>query len=343
MTARRKSSPARPPQHRPRTPSVKSIVGNATKAMRELHARLADDDERITAEEVRATVAYLKYFGHLNAVDVSRLDYAEFVRGVASFQRFVGLPGTGVLDMRTANVMQAPRCGMPDIQPVRLQLRLTDAEPTPVLEQRWRKNNLTWFMTAYVSGIPSSAQEDIVNEAYQEWAKVCNLKIDKAKDAQSADIVISTARGVRNNFDGPGGTLAWAYLPVGNDQPLQLMFDQDENWAIHPSGLPREILMKNVACHEGGHTLGLEHSGVQTALMAPYYAANVERPISPDDKERIIQLYGPAPAAPPPVAPTAPEPPVIKPPGTVGGLAIVVQGNIQSVSIPGYTVKKNGT
>jgi hypothetical protein len=98
-------------------------------------------------------------------------------------------------------------------------------------------------------------------------------------------------------------------MPDGSDQQLLMKFDLDETWIENAN--QRGILLENVACHEFGHLLGLTHSQVQGALMAPYYNAAISTPQQNDDIPRILARYGPA-TAQPPVGPT-PTPPVIPP------------------------------
>ena len=66
-------------------------------------------------------------------------------------------------------------------------------------------------------------------------------------------------------FDGPGGTLAHAYFPqYGGDVHV----DDTEFWTID-SFKGTNILQTMV--HEIGHSLGLSHSDVRAAIMAPFY------------------------------------------------------------------------
>ena len=51
--------------------------------------------------------------------------------------------------------------------------------------------------------------------------------------------------------------------------------------------------MMQVAAHEMGHTLGLRHSRVDSALMAPFYKRYTGRvELQSDDKAGIRNLYG---------------------------------------------------
>jgi len=48
-----------------------------------------------------------------------------------------------------------------------------------------------------------------------------------------------------------------------------------------------------VATHEFGHSLGMQHSSVATAVMFPYYMGyNPNYHLDPDDVSGIQSLYG---------------------------------------------------
>lgn len=274
------------------TPNTKTL-GMKKAAVAQLRDTLEkhQGDARISSNEIEFALGFLKYFGYLTK-GLENLSMADFLSAVKAFQKFTGLKQTGYLDQQTANVMQAPRCGVCDKDALKMQMALTGEALPAGRQPRWNKPAITWCMTDFVTGIPKDVQTDIVNTAYKQWSDICGLKISGTNNKTNADIIIGVGQGPRNQFDGPGNTLAWAYLPPGDDRQLLLLFDLDENWAARVTGSPREVLMLNVACHEGGHTLGLDHSNIQTALMAPYYAANVSKPVSPDDVERIQGVYG---------------------------------------------------
>lgn len=297
--------------------------------VRQLRDTITQDtgDDRISHGELEFSIGFLKYFGYLKN-GLETLTMKDFLAGVKAFQKFVGIDATGTLDQKTANVMQAPRCGVADHNALQLQMALTGETMPANRQPKWNKPAITWCMTDFVSGIPQDVQKDIVNTAYNQLAEVCGLKISGTSNRDSADIIIGVGQGPRNQFDGPGNTLAWAYLPPGDDRQLLLLFDMDENWAAKVTGSPREVLMLNVATHEGGHTLGLSHSQMPQALMAPYYSPTVSKPVSPDDIEKLVALYG---------RPTATVPPTTG--GPVGSLPAEMSVSVWSGGTNGVVYK----
>lgn len=259
-------------------------------------------------------INYLSHYGYLRgnirslAVDSATAGSLMSLALVA-FQNVAGLPPTGELDDATEAKMRQPRCGCLDIQ------------RSGVLEAKWRKTNLTYRIAAYVGGLSKADVDDLVALAWGDWMAVANIRLTPTLDT-NADIVISAGRGRGDGFDGPSGTLAYAYLPNGDDRQLVCKFDLDETWVKSGGG----IWFRNVAAHEFGHLLGLEHSRIPTALMAAFYSQAVASPKQADDIPKIRALYGPASNPPPPPGPL-PGPNVIRfgkvlPTGTYGDISL---------------------
>ncbi len=103
-----------------------------------------------------------------------------------------------------------------------------------------------------------------------------------------------------------------------------MKFDVDEAWTLLPG--QRGTMLVNVATHEFGHLMGLSHSRLQTALMAPYYNAAIAVPQSQDDITRFQARYGVRQG---PVTPPVPVP--VPAPGVArveitGAVTVLVNG-----------------
>tara|TARA_R110000824_G_scaffold9415_3_gene42082 strand:+ start:1827 stop:2420 length:594 start_codon:yes stop_codon:yes gene_type:complete len=171
-----------------------------------------------------------------------------------------------------------PRCGCPDFS-------------LATNPKKWKSKNLTYCIVNRDKDLDPQIWDKLILEAFESWSRVADIEFAKIDHRQSSNIVVDIGSGQSHHFDGPMGTLAWAYLPPKNDYTGQLLmkFDTDEMWTTDPEA--QGTLLRNVAAHEIGHILGLAHSSVDTALMAPYYSAGVFCP-QEDDISRIQQLYG---------------------------------------------------
>jgi len=243
-------------------------------------------------------IKYFNYFFHNPSTgDMTIESIPEYVK---QFQSLIGVEVTGNLDAQVVRAMKTmPRCGCRDYNLIS-PFAFGNAP-------KWGPGVIKYFIQRYVTGLSTNDQDDLLRMAFQSWADVADLAFERTTQQSGANIVISTGRGSADNFDGPSGTLAWAYLPpqAGFRGQLLMRFDIDETWIANKND--RGILYLNVAAHEFGHLLGLDHSKNSKALMAPYYSAAIAKPQQNDDVKRIQALYG-APTTPPPPPPPPPPP-----------------------------------
>lgn len=153
---------------------------------------------------------------------------------------------------------------------------------------KWPIQDLTYSIVGYLSEFSREEYEAIVRNAFDAWEKVCGLRAEFTKSTD-ANIIVGALRGPRNNFDGPGGVLAWCELPCSKSvRQVKLMMDIDENWSA--SKTQGSILVGNVLKHEIGHALGLDHIQSGKALMNATYDPQVTDPLALDVKEAVLRM-----------------------------------------------------
>jgi hypothetical protein len=203
------------------------------------------------------------------------------------FQAFNHLPVTGELDDTTLAQMQQPRCGFPDIGEFANTGR------------RWPTTNLTYSFQEFSPDLPQGQIIQAAEQAFALWTAVTPLCFRRVTMAESPMIVnrfVTGDHGDGNPFDGPSGILAHAFfppIPPNPPQPIQgdTHFDEAETWSIAIPPPAGTFDLVTVAAHEYGHALGLGHSSVAGALMAPFYGGP-HRFLHSDDIAGITQIYG---------------------------------------------------
>ncbi|XP_051829375.1 stromelysin-3 [Antechinus flavipes] len=210
---------------------------------------------------------------------------------------------------RRAPAQGRPRCGVPDLPP---GLRLQTRQKRFVLSGgRWEKVHLTYRILRFPWQLLKEQVRQMMAEALGVWSSVTPLTFTEVREGR-ADIMIDFTRyrhGDNLPFDGPGGILAHAFFPKTHREG-DVHFDYDETWTIG-NNLGTDLLQ--VAAHEFGHVLGLQHSTEAKALMSPFYTFRYPLSLSPDDRRGIQHLYGrrlmprPGPETPPAPGPAGPR------------------------------------
>ncbi|CAB3396963.1 unnamed protein product [Caenorhabditis bovis] len=254
----------------------------------------------VTEEKARK---YLQSFGYVppsNSMGAGRGMAADFgsaesifKSAIKKFQEFAGLAKTGILDTATKAKMALARCGVTDAPQA-----LTAGSAS---QFKWSKTRLTYSIENFSPDLPRDSVRRAIAEAYGLWAKVTPLTFEEVPAGGNADIKVRFGANNHNDpwpFDGKGGVLAHATMPESG----MLHFDEDENWAYMDTqkiGSDYTDFL-SVAIHEGGHTLGLEHSRDENAVMAPFYQPTVDNSgrynypnLKSDDISAIQAIYGP--------------------------------------------------
>eukprot|EP00062_Callorhinchus_milii_P024940 gi/632985384/ref/XP_007909652.1/ PREDICTED: stromelysin-3-like isoform X1 [Callorhinchus milii] len=203
-------------------------------------------------------------------------------------------PGLAVFKSSDTGLMaflNPRRCGVPDLpQQGNGHSKQNRQKRFVIAGDRWNKTDLTYKIVRFPWQLSKVKVQRTIAKAVKVWSDVTPLTFTEVQEG-GVDIIIDFSRywhGDNLPFDGPGGVLAHAFYPrtprAGN-----VHFDYDEMWTI---GNNKGTDLLQVAAHEFGHALGLQHSTVPKSLMSPYYSFRYPLSLAEDDKQGIQYLYG---------------------------------------------------
>lgn len=246
--------------------------------------------------EVRALQAYLAANGYLAGQPHPGHMCSCTCEALRFFQKCYGLKDTGIGDRDTLQLIERPRCGVPDIGPDRTR----NFGPAPFVLRgcKYSNTNLSYAFLNGTGDLPAQLEQDIIREAFGAWSSVTPLRFREVAPDESPDFPIAWEQGAHGDgapFDNggslQGNTLAHAFYPppCGGQFSGSMHFDEFENWVDEAS--QGAIRLLNVAIHEIGHLLGLNHSNNRDAIMFAFYSDDVDS-LRQDDINGIQELYG---------------------------------------------------
>jgi hypothetical protein len=238
------------------------------------------DVESGTDKAQKCVRDYLQQFGYLDrSRDANQINFnVDVCAALRSMQHFLGLRTTGTYNEETATAMGKKRCGFPDVNAV---------GSFTLQGNKWPPRLLTWKLVNKSPKLLDTETMRALEEAFSEWSRYLPETMSFRQVPDDADILVEFASKIHGDgfpFDGPGNVLAHAFFPPPNNGLLagDLHFDEEEDWHEH--------FLMQVALHELGHSLGLQHSTDPNAVMYPFF--NDLGKLQTDDIAAIRQLYG---------------------------------------------------
>ncbi|PIK62123.1 hypothetical protein BSL78_00943 [Apostichopus japonicus] len=230
----------------------------------------------------------MRYLRKYQYIEDDMMQNDEVIVALKKFQQNNNIPVTGDLDEDTLKMMENPPCKEEDANDEDRRTR----RYLLARNVKWTKNIVTYNIVNTPSTISMGDVEATFRRAFDSWQNVCGLTFYQVPDP-AADIQISFVRGNHGdiqNFDGPNGLLAHAFIPYNNGEGHNgdIHMDADEQWVLMNGG----INLYQVALHEIGHTLSLGHSYPNTVMHALYrstYDPNFH--LSNDDIMGVQALY----------------------------------------------------
>ena len=157
-------------------------------------------------EDLKYVQDYLSRFGYLqeNSYEKSVLD-EQTSEALFKYQRFYGLPETGMFTEQTRDRMTLSRCGVPDTGSA-----LAFSAMCP-----WEKSEITYAFDLGTNDIREKSEFEAVRNAFKTWEEATPLTFKEVSVNEDPDVLIGWRRADDLDLSMIGGTLAHADFPPG--------------------------------------------------------------------------------------------------------------------------------
>lgn len=146
----------------------------------------------------------------------------------------------------------------------------------------WSSSTISWRLnTAGSDNVADGSHEAAIQAAFDEWQNVSGSAIRFSRGSDTSSKSAGTSSHViffdESNGSGffPAGSGIVAITPISYDTGNGRILDADiifngRDWNFSTDGTPGTYDIQDIATHEIGHFVGLDHSPVLSGTMWPY-------------------------------------------------------------------------
>jgi hypothetical protein len=150
-------------------------------------------------------------------------------------------------------------------------------------------SNFAGTLTQFDSFLTGMFQTEVA-EAFARWESVASVDFQQVSDSATTDIRLGL-----NHIDGPNNIVGQeqSSFSVGSEIASVISFDMDEGWHLVNGVLVSSggASFYDVALHEIGHALGLDHYNISPAIMNAVLNPSVTD-LTQSDIDGVQALYG---------------------------------------------------
>lgn len=195
-----------------------------------------------------------------------------------------------VLNDKTREQMSIPRCGVNNKVTFDSNSRSKRYALLSSIKSKTKK--ITYKISKYSIQLSKQRIDDGIARAFDTWSEYVDFTFIR-KYKGKVDIEISFEKYDHDDdspFDGPMGVFAHAGVSKYKNV---IHFDDSEDWTIDENeSWDSDETLFQVAVHEIGHILGLDHSNKPSSIMYAYLRLRRNFRLDIDDIQGIQALYG---------------------------------------------------
>jgi hypothetical protein len=181
----------------------------------------------------------------------------------------------------------------------------TDSRAYTTSGARWIGTPVPYVVNTANLDLPASAIVPAIRAGADTWAVQSNAAFAFTYAGQSSQTT-NTNDGInlvlfRNASSGSAIATTYSWFSGSTLIDTDIVFwDGAFQFFAGSSGCSGGFYIEDIAAHEFGHALGLDHSTMSTATMYPStsYCNTANRSLDPDDLSGVLAIYGARPGTP---------------------------------------------